>query len=284
MRRIMSGLIDIIKEHTLEPRNDKMLHFSSHLNHNRHTALYWWFGYPKIKSEPWANVLPLLQGTSIHEQIHKILSEDARLNAYHGEVPIVPEEEDFKYPWGGTADAFIQQDNKWTLIDYKTISGAGVTFLQEPRPEHIMQVSCYYHLNYWQPDNVQIMYLPMSQDYKRRWHEPMIYDVTPLPKQKILDRIAGVESDISIYASTRLLPPWPEGEYKWKQNKRNKEFELFYQPHYSSMFCPWRYLGDDDPCGCSQQKRVMIGKVDYERTVTEGDEETLLAYIDTIVE
>ena len=42
MRRIMSDLINIIKEHTLAPRNDKMLHFSQHLNNNRHTVLYWW--------------------------------------------------------------------------------------------------------------------------------------------------------------------------------------------------------------------------------------------------
>lgn len=280
----MSDLISIIKEHTLAPRNDKTLHFSQHLNHNRHTALYYWFGYPTIKSEPWANTLPLLQGTAIHEYLHSIFFSDTRIAAYHKEVPIVPEDEDFHYRWGGTADAFIRCDNTWTLMDYKTISGAGVTFLQEPRPEHIMQVSCYYHLNYWQPDNVQIMYLPVSQDYKRRWHEPIIYNVEPMSKQDILDRIGSVEADISIYASTRMLPPWPDGEYKWKQNKRNKHYELFYEPHYSSRFCPWRYQGDDDPCGCSQQKRIMIGKVDYERTVIEGDEETLLAYVEEIVE
>lgn len=281
----MSDLINIIKEHTLAPRNDKMLHFSQHLNNNRHTALYWWFGYPKLPNEPWMNTLPLLQGTAIHEQVHKIFSEDSRIEDYHSEVPIVPEDEDFHYPWGGTADAFIRYDNKWTLVDYKTISGAGLSFIgDEPRPEHIMQVSCYYHLNYWQPDNVQIMYLPVSADYKRRWSEPIIYDVQPLPKQQICDVISSVEADISIYASTRMLPPWPEGEYKWKQNKRGKYYELFYQPHYSTLYCPWRYMRDDDPCGCSQQKRMMLGKVDYERTVIEGDEETLLAYVDEIVE
>lgn len=281
----MSDLISIIKEATLQPRNDKMLHFSAHLNHNRHTALYWWFGYPTIKSEPWMNTLPLLQGTAIHEQLHKILGEDSRIQDYHPEVPIVPEDEGFMYPWGGTADAFVRMNDKWTLIDYKTISGAGLSFIGDrPRLEHIMQVSCYYHLNYWQPENVQIMYIPVSADYKRRWSEPLVFDITPISKHSICEIIDGVERDISVYASTKMLPPAPEGEYKWKQNKRNKNYELFYNPHYSSLFCPWRYMGEDDPCGCSQQKRMMIGKVDYERTVIEGDEETLLAYVDEIVD
>ena len=230
-------------------------------------------------------IFPLLQGTAIHEQLHKILGEDSRIQDYHPEVPIVPEDEGFMYPWGGTADAFVRMNDKWTLIDYKTISGAGLSFIgDEPRPEHIMQVSCYYHLNYCQPENVQIMYIPVSADYKRRWSEPLVFDITPISKHSICEIIDGVERDISVYASTKMLPPAPEGEYKWKQNKRNKNYELFYNPHYSSLFCPWRYMGEDDPCGCSQQKRMMIGKVDYERTVIEGDEETLLAYVDEIVD
>lgn len=278
----MNDLINTIKNATTSPRNDKMLHFSQHLMHDRHTVLYHWFGYPTVTNEPWAGVIPLLQGNAIHNQIHSIM--DKAYDEYHSEVGIIPEDEDFHYPWTGTADAYIKRDNEWWLIDYKTISGTGITFLQEPRAEHIAQVSCYYHFNYWQPARVGILYLPTTPDYKRRWHEPQLFEVEPVKKQILLDRIGDVESAISVYASTRMLPEWPQGEYKWKENKRNKNYELHYKPHYSSMFCPWRYLADDDPCGCSQQKQILIGKIDYDKVVIDGDEDTLLAYVDEIVE
>ena len=280
----MNALINIIKQHTLKPRNDKMLHFSQHLMHNRHTCLYWWFGYPGVVSEPWMNVLPLLQSNAIHAEVHKIMEEAFDID-YIPEISMFPEDEDFSYPWTGTADAIIKSDNTW-LIDYKTISGTGVTFLQEPRPEHVAQVSCYYHFNGWdwEPDKIGILYLPVSADYKRRWHEPQLFEVRPLGKDALIQHIRSVEADISIYASTRMLPPWPDGEYKWKQNKRNKNYELHYKPHYTSMFCPWRYQGDDDPCGCSQQRPMLIGKVDYDMNVLEGEEETVLAYVDQIQE
>ena len=281
----MNDLINIIKQHTLSPRNDSMLHFSQHLTHNRHTALYYWFGYPGIVNEPWMNTLPLLQGNAMHNEIHRIMDEAYNID-YVSEVPVIPDEDLFVYPWMGTADAYVRiGDERW-LIDYKTISGAGITFLQKPRLEHTLQVSCYYHFNkpLYDADRVGILYLPMSADYKRRWHEPQFFEIEPMPKEVLMQHIASVESDISIYQSTRLLPAWPEGEYKWKQNKRNKDYELHYKPHYSSMFCPWRYYGDDDPCGCSQQKPMLVGKVDYDMNVIDGEEETVLAYVEQIQE
>lgn len=285
MRRTMNDLTDIIKRSTLMPRNDNMLHFSQHLNHNRHTVLYYHYGYPGIVSEAWANTLPLLQGNAIHAEIHKIMDTAYGID-YYSEIPMFPDEGLFTYPWTGTADAFINNGDESWLIDYKTISGAGITFLQKPRLEHLMQVSCYYHFSGWEykPDRVGILYLPVSADYKRRWHEPQLFTIDPMPEDVLVQHIRNVESDISIYQSTRLLPAWPEGEYKWKQNKRNKEYELHYKPHYSSMFCPWRYQGEDDPCGCSQQKPMLIGKVDYDMNVIDGEKETVLAYVDQIQE
>jgi hypothetical protein len=275
----MKSLIDAIKEATLAPRNDGMLHFSSHLNHNRHTCLYYWFGYPAYQDTPWANTLPLLQGTSIHEQVHKIMEDYHK--PYASEIEIVADD-GFDYPWVGTADAYTEDENSdvW-LVDYKTISGASYTFLEGPKPEHIMQVSAYYH--YGMPTKrVGILYLPTSSDYKRRWHEPEFFEVTPWPREKLREHMLGVETDISIYLSTQQLPPPPKGEYVWKNIKREKHYELTYKPHYASMFCPWKNL-IDDPCGCSNEKARIIGRVDYDKEFIDGDEEQVASHIDKIV-
>lgn len=270
-------MIDVIKRVTLEPRNDRMLHFSQHLTHNRHTVLYWEYGYPSNPDQPWANTLPLLQGNSIHNEIHRIMEEHHK--PYVFERMIIPDE-NFKFKWCGTADGYTEDEHgKTCLIDYKTISGAGMTFLDSPKPEHIMQVSCYYHFDIVKVDRVFILYLPTSMDYKRQWHEPTTFEVIPIPKQDIIDTITGVESDILVYSSTRMLPPIPEGSYMWKENKRNKTWELSYRPHYSTVYCPWRVLGEDDPCGCSKEKPMKIGWWSPKTDEFGGDEDTVKAYL-----
>lgn len=279
--RIMESLISAIKQATLEPRNDKMLHFSSHLNHNRHTVLYTYYGYPVEYDQPWANTLPLLQGNAIHEQLHRIMEDNHK--PYVSERMIVPDE-GFTYSWCGTADAYTEDEygNVW-LVDYKTISGAGMSFLDAPKPEHVMQVSAYYHFDMIHVDRIGILYLPTTPDYKRRWHEPVFYEVKPMPKDELIKVILGVEADINVYNSSRMLPPIPDGSYKWKTNKRNKYHELWYSPHYSTMYCPWRFMSEeDDPCGCSRERRVCVGKVGFDGEVVEGDEDTLMAYVNLI--
>lgn len=271
----MKSLINVIKEQTLSPRNDGMLHFSSHLNHNRHTALYWWYGYPPYQAQPWANTLPLLQGTSIHEQLHRLMEEHHK--PYASEISILAEDEGFTYPWTGTVDAYTEdEDGRVWLLDYKTISGASLTFLDGPKKEHIMQVSAYYHYGMPNVDKVGILYLPTSQDYKRQWHEPIFYEVQPWPRNVLDSHIRAVETDILIYESTRMLPPAPQGDFRWKQNKRNKCWELHYRPHYATMYCPWKHL-DDDPCGCSKIKATMVGT--YKDGEIDGDIATVEEYL-----
>ena len=269
-------MIDTIKQVTLEPRNDRMLHFSQHLTHNRHTVLYWAYDYPLLPEQPWANTLPLLQGNAIHNEIHRMMADYHK--PYIAERMIVPDE-GFKYPWCGTADAYTEDEQgRVCLVDYKTISGAGMTFLDDPKPEHIMQVSCYYQFDSVHVDRVFILYLPTSMDYSRKWHEPRYFEVTPVSKEDLIKVIHGVEADIMSYASSRLLPPIPEGSYIWKENKRNKTWELSYRPHYSTMFCPWRYL-EDDPCGCSKEKPMKIGWWSPKTDEFGGDEDTIKAYL-----
>jgi hypothetical protein len=249
-------LVSLLKKTIATPRNDNMLHFSQHLQHDRHAALYYAHGYPSVPDPSWQSIFPLLQGTAIHETIHEILQKN--LEKYKAEHPIIAKDPDLTLEWTGTADAYAMLDGEFWLLDYKTISGVGMSFLDnQPKPEHVMQVSAYYHFGPSQKCKTGIVYFPTTPDYKKRWEEPRLIEFDPLPKRDIIARMRQVEEAIHDYEEDDTLPDYPAGEYTWK--KTNKVYKLWYRPHYSSLFCPWAAF-HDDPCGCSQQKPKFIAE------------------------
>lgn len=256
----MSVLINQIKWELSTPRNDNVLHFSQHLQHDRHTAIYMKYGYPH-RILPWNNIFPLMQGTGVHETMHTIMNRI--VDEYRYECPILVENQpDLKYPWAGTIDAVVEYDTSDWIFDYKTISGAGMSFIDDaPKPDHVLQVSAYKaFMPAWgegKDYRTAIIYLPSSPDYKRVWQEPRMVEFEALTKDNMLARMRNVERAISVYADTGELPKAPEGEYTWK--KKYKFWQLVYKPHYTSLFCPWRDM-DDDPCGCSAASYKVIAE------------------------
>ena len=269
----MKQLIDAIKRSVSEPRQDGCLHFSSDLTNDRHTAVSMVHEKPWV-SKHWANTFPLLQGTAIHEAIHTIMAGSKDWD-YHSESNIMYTGDDMEYEWVGTADAYTETDDgEYWLLDYKTISGASYSFLDGVKPEHLFQVSAYYHFGVAVPKlRTGIVYLPTSADYSRRWHEPLFYEVEPLSRKLIVQRMHDVEAAINTYKDSGVLPAVLMGEYKWKNNKKERKWDLTYYPHYSSQYCPW--AGEEnDPCGCSKLKSKYIGCWYYYNGI-DGDEETV---------
>lgn len=271
----MKSLIDTIKWEVNKPRADEYLHFSTDLQNPRHTCISWVHGYPMV-DRPWMNTFPLLQGTAIHEYVHTIMHDQTDIK-YISEQPIFVEHRDF--PWKGTADAYLETDDEVWLIDYKTASGVSLSFMNEAKPEHVLQVSAYYHYGIAIPNlRVGILYLPSSPDYKRRWEEPRFYEIQPVSMDEVSQRMQDVEESIITYLDDGETLPAPLiGDNTWKHNKRNKTWELWYKPHYTSMFCPWRGL-DNDPCGCSTQTVELMEVVDIDPTpepaiITENNKE-----------
>jgi len=255
----LKSLIDTIKWKVNQPRVDEYLHFSTDLQNPRHTCISWEHGYPMV-DRPWMNTFPLLQGTAIHEFVHTIMHDAEDWN-YASEQSIMVDHRDF--PWTGTVDAYLDNpDGETWLIDYKTASGVSLSFMEEAKSEHVLQVSAYYHYGVAIPNlRVGILYLPSSPDYKRRWEEPRFYEIQPLSKDEVSQRMLEVEQAITNYRFNGVLPDPIMGENVWKHNKRNKNWELWYKPHYSSMFCPWR--GQEvDPCGCSTLKPELMEVVE----------------------
>jgi hypothetical protein len=268
----MLSLISNLKQSLVAPRNDGVLHFSAHLQHDRHTALYWVFGYPEPPEATWQRAFPLLQGTGVHEVIHTKMAD--LYPKYVPEHPVVAPEDEWDFPWVGSVDAYVEdEDGQVWLLDYKTISGAGMSLLGDvPKPEHILQASAYYHFGPTQDVRTAIVYLPSSSDYKRRWAEPIVMEFAPMNISDIRKRMTNVETSIATFVSVGVLPPAPEGEFVWKTKGKDK-WDLVYRPHYSSMFCPWAHLVDD-PCGCSDDEAFVAATIrNNDLVVTTGYEE-----------
>lgn len=257
----MKSLINTIKNEVNKPRVDDYLHFSTDLQNPRHTCISWVHGYPLV-DRPWMNTFPLLQGTAIHEFVHTIMHNAEDWN-YVSEQSILVD--NFDYPWAGTVDAYLDNpDGETWLIDYKTASGVSLSFMEEAKPEHVLQVSAYYHYGVAIPNlRVGILYLPSSPDYKRRWEEPRFYEIAPISKAEVSKKMREVEHAIDKYLRDGSLPDPLQGDNIWKYNKRNKNWELWYKPHYSSMFCPWKDQ-EVDLCGCSTQKPELMEVVDID--------------------
>lgn len=280
----MKAVVDALKSHVSEPRNDGCLHFSSDLCNPRHTAISVKHPRPHVP-KAWGNTLPLLQGTAVHEEIHRILAggEDW---IYESEIAVEYEYADLQHRWVGTADAYLTTpyddsgDRDTWLLDYKTISGASLSFLDGVKEEHLYQVSAYYNFGTQPIDYVGVLYLPTSPDYRRHWSEPVFHEVRPLSKEGVIRRMLYVEEEIDKYVTRDIVPDSLPGEYKWKNNKKERCWELSYYPHYTSQYCPWSTLGDDDPCGCSNQKVKYVGCWYYYNGI-EGDEEVVSELLDS---
>lgn len=268
----MKSLIDNLKMSLVEPRDDRMLHFSTHLQHDRHTALYYKHGYPKPSMPTWQRSFPLLQGTGVHDVIHAKMAD--LYPRYVPEHEIFSPLSDWSYQWVGTADAYVEdEDGQVWLLDYKTISGAGMSLLGDaPKPEHILQVSAYYHFGPTQDVRTALVYLPTGPDYKRRWAEPTIMEFEPLSYEDLRERMRTTEMAVNEYYYHGILTAPPDGSFVWKSKGKNK-WDLTYRPHYSALFCPWAHLVDD-PCGCSEDEAYVAATIRGDDVViTTGYEE-----------
>ena len=201
-------------------------------------------------------LFPLVQGTGVHEIMHRAMAEI--YPKYRPEFEIIAQDPDLKYRWGGTADAYVEIDGDLWLLDYKTISGVGLSFLdEEPKEDHVLQVSAYYHFGPYKP-RTAVLYLPSSGNYKNQWEEPRFVEFEPVPIGMLLSRMKHVEASIAEWTLNQSLPDWPVGKWEWKTKGRSKTYHLTYKPHYTSIFCPWAGT-HDDPCGCSLQETIIAG-------------------------
>lgn len=276
---------------------DGLLHPSTHLNgHLRHTQLDL-AGAPKIPNN-FANQARLELGTLMHERLHDYLRKkgvphmpEVKLN------PWLPE------GWGGTADCllWVPEFQAFVLVDYKTIEGKGVYYIDTTgaKHSHIWQVSSYLHAceDMGIPilmDELAVLYIPITEgtgDSGTRG--PIMETVDPIEREVIHTHMAEIKSDTDRYLDslhgaeateileylTPELADGPEREQKLVWDKDKKIWHVRLVPPWGAKYCPY----EKPLCTCSGLKTEKIGEysLDQEYSPREGYEHVLPTVLPT---
>jgi hypothetical protein len=181
--------------------------------------------------------------------------------------------------WQGTADLLLGQfgdgklsEPEWTLIDYKTIKGANVQYLDPDKPKrgYHMQASSYWHaakaLGYRMNPELCILYIPVSAAPWKQVEPPIAHWADPLPEKEVfgemrrrslilkhylqakadgLDPLAGVGLD------PRYVPKPEQPVQTSKYNKKTKQTEVTEGPSWLVNYC------NSPVCVCKGEKKVI---------------------------
>lgn len=255
---------------------DGLLHASTDIVGSlRHTMLRL-AGAPKAP-EKIASLIRLETGTMWHTRLNGVLDRNWRGPVTH-EIPVgagLPE------GWGGTADTLLSIDDGYYLLDYKTTKGEGIQYVLQDgaKPEHVAQVSAYYHALVNMGFNMVgcgVWYIPMNEDYKAEDGViPTLQELKPLPKGPLFEDMAIRRLQVDAYLqSLSIVPPSgfglstasdvlyyltdelaPVMEREQKLMKKGGQYNVVLFPHWSSMFCPY----DDALCNCGDGGSTKIG-------------------------
>lgn len=254
-----------------KPREPKLYCSSDLIGSLRHSQLKV-AGAPRKENELVSDIR-LRTGTMWHDYLAELVvsrgmtvMQEVRLS------PWLPE------GWGGRADFLVWDSDSraFHLWDIKTVKGEGLRWVSEgAKDEHIWQLSAYWHAlrvgRFPLLKKASVFYLPMNDAEGDM--EPIIQDVTPLPKDLVwgvmeerwaatrqyLDALEYDEpGDLEVfgekqYINDRLAPVQSRVQ---KLFKNGDKYELKLVPHWSSRFCPF----EPPLCDCSSQGTTKIGE------------------------
>lgn len=287
---------------------DGKLHPSTHLlGHLRHSQLDL-AGAPTKKRE-FANSARLESGTMWHERIHNRMRKKG--------VPHMAETKlDAWLPdgWAGTADCLLwnAEHRAFALIDYKTIEGKGVYWIetQGAKEGHIWQLSAYLYACEAMgipvfTDEGYILYIPITEGQNSGVGtcHVMMEVVKPINKDLLHNHMADIKSKTDDYLDSVEVSGWtlrgnraefmepvaayltdaladpPAREQKLFWDKDKKIFHVRLVPPWGAKYCPYH----EPLCTCSSLKTEKIGEysMDKEYSPREGYEEIVPTVVPT---
>lgn len=273
----MSGLLpfdltEIVYEELLRDRRepDGLLHASSHIVSSLRHAQLDVAGAPQ-KAPDLMGQIRMMTGTLWH----KWLSQRLEGLPVMREVNLTPWLPD---GWGGTADFVVWNPElqAFVLIDLKTTKGEGIRWVRDgAKDEHIAQTSAYWYalkkMGLPIARKIGVYYLPMN-DVRTGTVEPVLVDFEPIRANDLLDTM----EDRAIFADRYVRSIDPDGPanpgrfltdelagvqeriQKVRLDKKTGTYELWLEPHWSTMFCPYEH----ELCDCSTQEKELVGIFD----------------------
>jgi hypothetical protein len=175
--------------------------------------------------------------------------------------------------WQGSCDLLLGQfgDDKlesaeWTAMDYKTIAGNGLPFLDlnVPKPDQHVQISAYFHaaeaMGYKMMPEVCVVHIPVSKQQYKDMMPPLEQWMTPLPRNVVFGEMKRRSQIVKGYLAKRSglngalyyepqpMPP----QQKTRFNKKLKITEHTEGPDWRVQFCR------SSQCQCAGQKTSVV--------------------------
>jgi hypothetical protein len=232
----------------------------------------------------------LITGTFFHELIHDQMRRKG--------IPHMPEVKlDYWLPagWAGTADCLMwnAEHRAFALIDYKTIEGKGVYWIetQGAKEGHIWQLSAYLYAAEAMgipvfTDEGYVLYIPITESQVVTGTQGALMEVVkPLDKEALHNHMADIKSNVDEYLYslqfefrkwlpdsdeeylTEFLADPPAREQKLFWDKDKKIFHVRLVPPWGAKYCPY----DEPLCTCSGLKTEKIGEFSLEREYSPRD-------------
>ncbi len=153
--------------------------------------------------------------------------------------------------WTGTLDYLFQHNptKNYLIADLKTIKPEAVQYLgDEPKKEHITQVSCYHGAVHQAVlgnvfHHIAVLYMPKGKDSRQQTIMPVIK--TAPAHTNIFDRLNKIKSRVDEYVTeyertgeilNKFLAPMPKPELKVYWNKATTVWDVKAYPHWTETY------------------------------------------------
>lgn len=173
--------------------------------------------------------------------------------------------------WQGSCDLLLGQfgdgilsEAEWTVMDYKTVAGNGLSFinLDKPKPEQHMQISAYYHaadvMGYRLNPEVCIVHLPVSAAQYQEIAPPIEQWCKPLPRNVVFGEMKRRSQILKAYLAPGIkaegYPNQPQQLPLVQKTKtpKNKQPVTVEGPSWLVKYCK------SPMCACAGQTETVI--------------------------
>lgn len=230
----------------------------------------------EMKGQTTASLQRLLTGTLWHAWL-QAKWESSEWDGYEARTE-VKMGEGLPKGWQGSCDLLLGQfgdgvlsEPEWTVFDYKTVAGNGLSFinLDSPKPEQHMQISAYWHacniMGYRMMPEVCIVHLPVSAAQYKEMEPPIEQWCKPLPQNVVFGEMKRRSRILKTYLAHKDSPvfsvvgglnkddlPKPMALVQKTKTPKNKQPVTVEGPSWMVKYCK------SPMCACAGQVETVI--------------------------
>lgn len=175
--------------------------------------------------------------------------------------------------WQGSCDLLLGQfgdgilsEAEWTIFDFKTIAGSGLSYLDlsKPKPDQHRQISAYWHaaaaMGYRLNPECCVVHIPISAAQYKEMEPPLEQWMGPLPRNVVFGEMKRRSQVLKNYFADKkgeqhfnsFMPQQMPLEQKTRFNKKLKLTEHVEGPSWLVKYCR------SSQCACAGQTSQVV--------------------------